>query len=199
VVTRALALAAGARLDVSDNPLIVDYAADGSSPLASLRGSIASAYQPGAGAHWNGAGVTSSRIASLTAHALGYGEAADVLRLAGGQTGTFGSETVDATAVLVRVTPIGDADLDGRVTFIDFQRLERGFGQVGAVWSEGDFDYDGQTKFEDFRALYDNFGATQVAGRAGEARMVRGAPAAGVELLKAAQVARPRAKPARRA
>src|SRR6185503_12782752 len=116
--------------------------------------------------HWGGNGLTSSLLLGGPGYALGYAEAADVLKLSVGQTGTFMSEPVDTTAVLVRMTRMGDADLDGAVTFLDLQRLELGFGRAGVLWSDGDFDYDGQTGAGDFGAMYANLAAPAVIANA---------------------------------
>jgi hypothetical protein len=80
-----------------------------------------------------------------------------VLGLSGGATGLFGGAAVDASSVLVRFTRVGDADLDGVVTFADFQRLEEGLGKSGRGWSGGDFNYDGFVDDVDYKAFYVNY------------------------------------------
>jgi hypothetical protein len=200
VLRGAPALEPSAKLDIADNPLIIDYDPSTSTPLLTLRAHITSAYQPGPGPHWNGPGITSSQLPSRPHHALGYAEAADVLNLYPGQTAAFASETVDATAVLVRLTPIGDADLDGQVTFLDFQRFERGFGKPDALWPEGDFDYNRQTNYDDFSALFNNFGAPVAAAEVtapAQTSNVRQAPSYKRYPLGTA-IARPKPKPPRR-
>jgi hypothetical protein len=52
----------------------------------------------------------------------------------------------------------GDANTDGVVTFADFQRLERGFGDGDADWGDGDFNADGLVNHADFLLLRQNFG-----------------------------------------
>jgi hypothetical protein len=52
----------------------------------------------------------------------------------------------------------GDADTDGAVSFADFQRLERGFGDTDADWRDGDFNADGVVGHADFLLLRENFG-----------------------------------------
>jgi len=51
----------------------------------------------------------------------------------------------------------GDTDLNGAVTFGDFQRLELGFGGAGE-WRQGDFNFDGTVDQADFALLLRNFG-----------------------------------------
>ena len=62
-----------------------------------------------------------------------------------------------ATTAQLVVAIAGDTNLDHRVNFADFQRLERNFGLSG-TWSEGDFNGDGTVNFSDFQFLYANFG-----------------------------------------
>jgi hypothetical protein len=77
-----------------------------------------------------------------------------VLQISGNDTALFGGDRVDASSVLVRFTRVGDADLDGVVTFADFQRLEEGLGKSGQGWSGGDFNYDGLVDDADYKVFY---------------------------------------------
>ena len=52
----------------------------------------------------------------------------------------------------------GDANFDGRVSFADFQILERNFGKNGAGWGDGDFNFDGNVDAADFTILRGQFG-----------------------------------------
>ena len=70
------------------------------------------------------------------------------------------------TAVIVKATLFGDADLDGGVSINDFNALAGNFGQSsGRVWTDGDFDYDGGVSINDFNLLAGNFGQTLPASR----------------------------------
>jgi hypothetical protein len=91
----ALAIAAGGKLDLSNNALIVDYS--GASPLLSVRAAIV-----------NGS-LGSSALTAQTA--IGYAEASVVLA-PGGEP--FLGQDADGTSILVRYTLGGDANLDGR-------------------------------------------------------------------------------------
>jgi autotransporter-associated beta strand protein len=145
LVTNALTIAQGGRLDVANNRLVLDYDPADGSPLAAVAGSIKDGH------------LVSSTAASIPSYGVGFGEAAAVLRLTGDQAGTFGGAAVDATSVLVRYTLLGDANLDGVVNFSDFQRFERGFGRPSQSWVTGDFDYNGIVDTADFLLLYRNF------------------------------------------
>jgi hypothetical protein len=99
--------------------------------------------------------------------------------------------------VLVRLTRLGDADLDGEVGFADFQRLERGFGQAGQTWASGDFNYDGKVDVVDFKLLYDNYGQTADIAAAEpvgvpEPSAVILVSVAGITLLQRRRIHRPR-------
>lgn len=52
----------------------------------------------------------------------------------------------------------GDANLDGSVTFADYQILEANFGDSPAVWGMGNFNGDQSVTFADYQILEANFG-----------------------------------------
>ncbi|MEZ6192101.1 MAG: hypothetical protein R3C45_12555 [Phycisphaerales bacterium] len=131
--TGSLTLGPAAVLDLANNGLIVDYA--GASPLTTLRSSIVSAYNAG---NWNGPGITTS-YGNVTQSAIGYGESADIFGTGGG---VFMGQTVDDTAVLIRHTLYGDANLSGGVDGSDFNRWNVNRNSSGN-WAEADFNYDG--------------------------------------------------------
>jgi hypothetical protein len=138
------------RLDLSDNGLVVDYT--GTSPRQIIENQIRSGF---AGASWNGNGINSSAAASAPSNhptALGNAEAPEL-----GVTNFMG-QSVDATAVLVRYTLGGDANLDGFVDTLDFNLLAASFGRTGRHWNNGDFNYDGGVNTVDFNNLAANFG-----------------------------------------
>jgi hypothetical protein len=147
---RALNITNNGVLDLADNAMIVDY--DGLSPLSPIKSLLTSGYAGGA---WNGAGINSSVAAATPQHALGYAEAAAMFQ---SFPATFAGRSVDNSAVLVRYTRYGDANLDGAVNLQDFNRLAGSFGSGGTVWSQGNFNYDGLTSLSDFNLLAGNFG-----------------------------------------
>jgi beta-glucanase (GH16 family) len=134
----ALAISPGATFDLADHDLIVDYL--GASPISSILADL------------RGGALTSS--VATGGRALGFAEAA-ALGLA-----SFSGQTVDETSVLVKFTLSGDANLDGSVNLIDFNKLAANFGQGGRLWFEGDFNYDGLVNLSDFNLLAGNFGQT---------------------------------------
>lgn len=140
------------KLDLADNRLIVDYALG--SPIDVIANQLKTGYSA-SGAHWTGNGLISSTDAADPTLGLGYAEAAQVPL----QAANFGGETISGNAVLVRSTKFGDTNLDGKVSFGDFQRLEAGFGKSG-YWYNGDFNYDGVVDRLDLAILIQNYGQT---------------------------------------
>jgi hypothetical protein len=157
--TGSLTLAPAATLNVKDNALIVDYT--GPSPFAGIRAALTSGFTGGL---WNGTGINSSTAATNPGYALGYAEASDVFIAF---PADFVGQSVDDSAVLVRYTRGGDANLDGTVSLVDFNRLAASFGQTNSNWGQGNFNYDGATNLLDFNLLAANFGQSAAASRVG--------------------------------
>jgi hypothetical protein len=55
---------------------------------------------------------------------------------------------------------IGDANLDGAVTFIDLGIVAQNLGAINTDWEHGDFNYDGTTNFLDIGLLAQNLSKT---------------------------------------
>ena len=131
--TTALAIAAGAALNLTNtavgNGVVIDYGSGGS-PNSTIQSYIAS-----------------GAITAPTGYAVGYADGADgvVSGLSSGQ------EKIMATLP-------GDANLEGKVNFTDFQILLANYGKNNASWDQGDFNYDGTVNFTDFQMLLANYG-----------------------------------------
>jgi hypothetical protein len=138
-----------ADIDVNGD-LVLEYSA--ASYLNLARQKLSSGYAGGA---WDGPGIRSSRAAANAGFALGYGESGEILGAGGG---TFGPFTVDGSAVLIRATRYGDANLDGTVNLDDFNALASHFGQSVPAWNRGDFNFDGVANLNDFNLLAGQFG-----------------------------------------
>ena len=145
--TRSLDITGGGKLDLGQAALAVTYTVQQPTPLASIRSLIVSGFANGA---WTGPGIVSS-FADASSHAIGYAEFAAL----GNAPPIFGS--VDPSTVLVRYTRYGDADLNGTVNLIDFNRLAVNFNGTNKLWTDGDFNYDGQVNLLDFNKLAVNF------------------------------------------
>src|SRR5687768_7373487 len=128
-VVEHVALGTSAKLDVTNNGLVIDYA-PGSSPLTTIRAHVIAARNGGA---WDGSGISSS-MADADRFAVGYGEASAVFS---SFPATFVGQLVDNSAVLIRLTRYGDANLDGTVNLADFNRLASSFGGSTRLWTDG--------------------------------------------------------------
>ncbi len=142
------------QFDLGNNDLVLDY--DVSNPFMLIRSQIQSAYNNGA---WNGPGLTSTQ-ADASNFALGFVESGSIFS---SFPATFSGVQVDSSAVLVRWTRYGDADLSGTVNLDDFNRLAANFGQSNRFWHDGDFTYNGIVNLEDFNLLAGNFGMSASA------------------------------------
>jgi hypothetical protein len=144
-----------ARLDLNDNALIRDYSAV--SPIGTIRALLANGHNGGA---WNGNGIFSGR-GNATQFALGFAESADLFNAF---PATFAGQSIDSTAVLVRFTRYGDANLDHAVNLQDFNRLASHFGSATTLWNRGNLNYDAQVNLQDFNLLAISFGLSADTG-----------------------------------
>ena len=140
--TRALTIDPAATINVTNNAVIVDYT--GPSPLASIQARLAQGYN---GGNWLGGGITSSTAASATNAGVGYAEATDLFSTF---PVTFAGQSIDNSAVLIKYALYGDANLDGRVNLLDFNRLSSNFGVADRRWSHGEFNFDTRINLFDF-------------------------------------------------
>ena len=138
-----------AALDLNDNAMIVDYTT--SSSLALVQSLINAARNGGA---WDKTGITSSaaRDNAQHIHTLAGLEATDYQSIYGPEA-TFAGETIDDTAVLIKYTFYGDADVNGVVNFDDYSRTDLGFNESRTGWINGDFDGSGSVNFDDYALI----------------------------------------------
>jgi hypothetical protein len=153
LVAEGLAAQTGT-FDLTDNAALIDYTNPADPVLVDVPAAIARGY---AGGTWTGTGITSATAATNSRAAVGYARSTEVFDLTDGATPTFFGRPVDQTALLLRYTLEGDADLDGSVTFADFERMRNSLTLPGD-WAEGDFDYDGRVTARDYALLRRNFG-----------------------------------------
>lgn len=151
VIVNALAIEANASFDIADNALIFDYAA-GNNPTASVLAMLQSGR--GATGLWNGFGINTSM--SDPNFAVGLGESLDLL---GAGQHIWRNVIVDDTALLLRRTIVGDANLDGDVNVLDLGRVASNW-QKSTTWSGGDFNYTGTVDVNDLGALAANWQQT---------------------------------------
>ena len=129
----APSLGGGARIDVKNNSLTIDYRGQ-ATPAATIKAQLASGYSGGV---WNGDGIaTSSAVLN--------------------QTGLGWKDDTASKSILVKYTYYGDANLDGQVDISDLGALATAW-QTSAVWSQGDFDYSGFVDISDLGKLATNW------------------------------------------
>jgi hypothetical protein len=160
--TAALYLDAGTTLNLSDNDMILDYAAGTANPLGTwigagyegVSGLIARGYNYGA---WDGDGiVTTTAAAHAGVTTLAPVDASELLFLAGSQTALWHGQTVDATTVIVKYTYTGDVNFDGLVDGADYGIIDNYVQFPGTDgYMNGDFNYDGVIDGADY-GLIDN-------------------------------------------
>ncbi|MGH7176650.1 MAG: hypothetical protein ACREJC_04655, partial [Tepidisphaeraceae bacterium] len=138
VVAKALNIVGNGKFDLNDNDMIVDYTS--SSPLATIQTKINTARAGGA---WTGVGLTSTAAKNHPSQTttLGAMEAADYTGVSGSTI--FDGETIDATAVVVKYTYYGDADLNGLISLDDYANADGGYLLNLTGWINGDFDGSG--------------------------------------------------------
>jgi hypothetical protein len=153
-------IAVGGQLDLKDDDLIIDYS--GASPAGTWSGNaysgvtglIASGRNGGA---WNGNGILSS-LTNGPLRSFGVAEASQALGIAGVQTGVFDGQTVDSSAILVKFTYGGDANLDGKIDVLDYGNIDLNVPLGTNGWFNGDFNYDGKIDVLDYGIIDFNIG-----------------------------------------
>jgi autotransporter-associated beta strand protein len=139
-------VAAAARLDMTDNDMVVNYATGGPSPEFALRDKVLLARDGDAeGIFFTGSDDDFSDTI------LAFGEAAEL-----GFT-EFNGVTVDGDSVLGKYTYYGDANFDGAVTTDDYVAVDLGLG-TGDSWVQGDFDLNGVVTTDDYVVVDLNLG-----------------------------------------
>jgi autotransporter-associated beta strand protein len=138
----SLSIASGAKLDITNNHLILSYGTI--DPIATIASYLSTGY---AGGTWTGPGVDSSAVAANPGYGVGYADGADgvVAGLSAGQ-------------IEVAYALLGDANLDGIVSGVDFTILSANLGKAVNGWDRGDFNYDGIVSGADFTFLVQNLG-----------------------------------------
>jgi ELWxxDGT repeat protein len=165
IVTDELVMGPNARLDLGANDMIINYA--GASPIGSWDGSaysgILGMIQTGRTENgtWDGAGIiTSMPQATAGLTGIGVGEASGLFGLSDSETAPWNGQTIDATAVILKYTYAGDANLDGVIDGGDYGIIDN-FVQVPSAFGyfNGDFNYDGVIDGGDYGVIDNNIQA----------------------------------------
>ncbi len=145
-----LAIAAGAKLDLTNNHLVTGAAVGSYS--GSVYTGVTGMIQSGRGTSgtWNGStGIVTSQTEATTGTltSIGIARASD---LGISTTGVWAGQTVASTDTLVMYTYAGDANLDGKINIDDYTRIDQGIVAAAGGWSNGDFNYDGKINIDDY-------------------------------------------------
>ncbi len=157
LVTQSLSITGGGKLDLAGNAMVVNDASSGA--LGEVAALITSGRNGGS---WDGAGIVTSMAAGSLA-TIGVSQASDALGVGSTQTGSWEGQTVSGSAVLVRYTYAGDANLDGVINGDDYFKIDNGFGGGATGYSNGDFNYDGRIDADDYFVIDSNYGHAQTA------------------------------------
>ncbi len=158
----ALNLTGNGTFDVTNNALLINYSAAGqTSPDAAIRSALISGSGTN-GVTYNGVGIISSTAARLNAALVANnGTPAYGVGYADGSDPYLNNEGPAAGVEEVKLTLLGDLNLDGFVNSADFILFANSFGKTGgtaAAWDHGDLNYDGSVNSADFILFADEFG-----------------------------------------
>jgi len=153
----SLVINANATLDITNNHLIINYAAAGQSQ-STIDSSIYQMLKNGFnGGGWNGVNLGGGSIISTSAqtptNGLKYG-----VGWADGSDGVHDVAGLSSGQFEIKYTLLGDANLDGTVNGTDFSILAANFGLGVTNWDQGNFLYSSSVNGSDFSALAANFG-----------------------------------------
>jgi hypothetical protein len=168
----AVNIATGAKLDISDNKMIVPATIDTTAGTTTY----AIGDWDGTAGHYTGlSGLiesgrdTGSGIVTGTStgpndklHSIGIAKVSDLHNgLSDTDTATFAGQTVLGSDTVVMATYGGDANLDGKINIDDYGLIDSHVGQSGTVfgWHNGDFNYDGKINIDDYGIIDGNIGA----------------------------------------
>jgi hypothetical protein len=126
-------------IEANSNDIVFNYT--GESPIGTLIN------------EWLIGGLTADGSFNDLPTYLAIAEAADL-----GLT-EFSGLTVDETTVLVKYTYVGDANLDGQVDALDYERIDLAIGNSGVFGTaQGDLNYDGTVDALDYEQVDLNIG-----------------------------------------
>src|SRR5687768_16195689 len=145
-VLDTLTIDPSAKLDLTDNDLIIDYDSAGTSPENAIRQHVKNARVTGATS-----GIFSTPGSPDDDKVLAVADNA-----AWGKS-SFNGANIDASTVVGKYTYFGDANLDGKVTGDDYLNVDANLG-TGDTWLEGDFNMNGVTTGDDYLAIDANLG-----------------------------------------
>jgi hypothetical protein len=141
--TASLAIAAGAQLDIGEHDLIIDATPETRDAVAAAIAGHVKAAREG-DPPWSGNGLTSSAALDDAVRS--------VAAMLNPGLESFAGQTVDANAVLVRLTYNGDANLDGLINIDDYVQIDSGYlaQPASPTYAQGNFNYDDRIDIDDY-------------------------------------------------
>jgi hypothetical protein len=148
--------AAGAKVDLANNDMVVPDTPVGAwngASYSGLTGLIAQAYTFG---EWSGPGITSSNAAASSNVTTIAIAPAGVLGISGADAAIWSGQTVDANDVLLAYTYAGDLNMDGAIDGADYGIIDNSVQFPGTTgYHNGDFNFDGVIDGADY-GIIDN-------------------------------------------
>jgi hypothetical protein len=165
-----LQIAPGARLDLTNQRLIVQSnAASAPAALTALTALINRGRNTGP-QRWLGDGLTSSTAASDPTSLTGLAIQRNANEAGQPINPLFGGLAVDSNSILIRYTWNGDTDLNGAIDANDYFHIDRGIAAGATGYHNGDFDYSGTIDANDYFLIDTAFaGQTGILGEAAAA------------------------------
>ena len=149
-----------AKLHLSDNDLVLNYT--GISPMATIISA------------WNSGAITTNADLAGQPTYLALANSVDL-----GLT-EFANIVVDPTTIVGKFTYVGDANLDGLVDALDYERVDLSIGNVGTQGpAQGDLNYDSRVDALDYEAIDLNVGngvGAPLAGKPSQTAFVSALP-----------------------
>jgi O-glycosyl hydrolase len=130
----SLTLNSGAKLDLANCALAINYGAGNASPVGTIQGYLTAGQ------------IFSSTVNANPQDAIAYADGAT-------DSGTL----AQPGQLLLKYTLNGDANLDGLVNFQDLVDVVQHFNKAGTDWSTGNFNQGPSTNFNDLVAVVQNF------------------------------------------
>ena len=159
IKTAAITFNGSARLDLTNNKLIVERAAAGTwngSAYTGVSGLVDSGRGNASNAQWDGSGIVTTDTRAVNNNdlvSIGVAKVGTIKNIADTATTTFAGQTVLGSDVAAMVTWGGDANLDGKINIDDYGQIDFNVGSSRVSvfgWFNGDFNYDGKINIDDY-------------------------------------------------
>mgnify|MGYP000333166257 CR=1 FL=1 len=155
LVLDAMSLTTTSRLDLTNNNLIVRATESTRYNVLNQITELIQRARNSQSSVWTGPGITST--SAIFDPLMGLGVMLNDRGNGLPKYELFAGEPVDANAILVSYTFIGDADLNGVVNADDYFLIDKGITRGPVSYATGDFDYNGIIDSRDYQLLDRSF------------------------------------------